>query len=240
MVFKTAKDAIRNPTYAGQVLVNIIINWGINFGFAWAASNDWGKNGNMYDLWNSYQMTQKNNNALPIPIDLALSVVFMGFFATILGTKGIQKEVEKGKCEPVDPRVLGTGLLRFTPVRIPGLCFRGLCTGLYFWALAALPTTLIFWAALGTSGGVAGLTYTVLKSIWCAAVSVGITSCTYFSALDARNFPDMEGVDQLIAEYNGFDANGVVGAGGQAHHLLGVQVGGPAEPPPLVGNVARA
>lgn len=249
MVFKTSKEGFQNPTFGGQIIVSMIINFGLNLGFAWGASNNWGDYHNNYDQWNHFHMTQSEGSAAAIPLDLAMSTFFMSFFSVVFGTRGVQQEVRKNKCDVLDPRVLQRGFWRWTPVRIPGLCFRAFVTALYFLLCAYGPSILIFWAALGNTGSVYGLTYTIVKALWCSIVSTFITTIVYFSALDARNFPDME-LDDLLAEVNGFadGENGTSGAAGSGGDFTSVTLGGGGaagrkqaeEAPPLVGNVARA
>jgi hypothetical protein len=145
----------------------------------------------------------------------------------------MQKEVHKKKSDVIDSSVTAGGAWRYTPVRIRNLCMRSLAMGLYFMTVAGLPTVLILWAALGSSGVWHGYNYTIFKGLWAAIIAVPVCFLVFFAAVDTRNFPELEFESLMLA--SGKSRRGVADWAGGNTPGGGVD----DEPIPLVGNVSH-
>lgn len=221
MAFKTVKEALTSKSFRGQLFMTILINFAINFGFGWGSYNGWGKRTDTSTwaqsavwAWN-YEL---NSN---LAMDLSLTSFFIGCFCMLLGTNGALKEVHEKKCDYLAVNAIPKThpLARFTPLKIQNLCLRSLAVGFYFWILTGVPTILVLWMAIG-SGTMPGLSYVILKGIFAAIVCQPVFVLVFLSAIDARNFPELE-----------FDALMKM-AGGSAG-----KDAADGETPPLVGNV---
>jgi len=111
---------------------------------------------------------------------------------SLLATKGTQDEVRKRACETLDPLVFDVEWFwRFTPVKIRSLGYRSLALGLYLTALIGFPSFLFVWMCLG-GATMSGYTYVFVKSFWAMCVSGIVYAFVFPSAIDKRNFPELE------------------------------------------------
>lgn len=223
MPYTSTMEAMRRSTYVPQTIMSMAINFGINFGFAWASYSSWGKLGHDYSNWPTiavFRMNPTTNSCLVL--DMSLTSFLIAYFCTLLGSNGAAKDVKDKKCDVVDSAVLSRGWWRFTPVRIHNLCLRSLAMGLYFWLIAGLPTLLLMGAAI-RGGEMSGLGYTVFKGIWAIIVAIPVYTIVYFAAIDKRNFPEIE-FESLVRM-----AGGKGGDGADT----------PSDAPPLVGNIGH-
>jgi hypothetical protein len=193
MVFKTALESYRSPTFIGQVILTMAINFGINFGLEWATLSKWGDRSNT-EAWPDLEMWVLNTDVNScLGMDVLLTSFLIAFFCTLLATGGTQKEVREKKCDVLDPEATAAGLWRYTPVRFRGLCARSCAMGFFFLALCGLPTVLLLWAAVGSSPGAwSGYAYTVFKGCWASAMSALVYALLFPAAIDKRNFPELE------------------------------------------------
>jgi hypothetical protein len=191
MVYKTVREAFRSKTFAGQMIMTAIINFGVNFGFEWASMSEWGarKNTAAWPALTMWTLDADINSC--IGMDLLITAFMIGFMCMLLATGGTQKEVREKKCEVLDPTATAKGFWSYTPVRHRNLCFRSLMSGIYLTVFFGVPTVLIVWAAVG-SGTMPGLDYTVFKGLWAAPVACAIYCCVFLAAIDKRNFPEIE------------------------------------------------
>jgi hypothetical protein len=217
MGYTNARDVFLKSTYIPQTILSCCINFGINFGLAWASYSNWGKRGHDYDTWPSISVWKWNYDVNScMALDLFMTAFLMGFFCTLLATGGAQKDVKDKKCEAIEPGVLERGLWRWTPVRFRNICIRSLAQGLFWVILAYVPTIIILSIAV-RGGAIGGLGFVCFKGIWAFFLAAPMYTVVYFAALDRRNFPEME-FDSLMRLTGNKDA---------------------ADMPPLVGQVGR-
>lgn len=125
-------------------------------------------------------------------LDMPLSTFFIGYLCSLAATNGTQDEVRKKACETLDPQVFEVEWLwRYTPVPIRSLCFRSFALGVYITVLIGFPSFLFTWMCLG-GGVMSGFTYTFIKGFWAMTVSGIVYSFVFPSAIDKRNFPELE------------------------------------------------
>jgi hypothetical protein len=218
MGYATTKEAVRKSTYIGQTVISMCINFGINFGIAWATYSNWGKRKHDYNTWPSVGVWTWNYDVNScIALDLFLTAFLMSFFCTLLATGGAQKDVKDKKCDVVEPALLQSGWWRWTPVRFRGLCFRSLMQGLFWVLVGWLPSIIVLSIAI-RGETIPGLAWVIIKGLWAFFFALPIYSIVYFAALDKRNFPELE-FEALMR---------LTGPPGIA-----------ADAPPLVGQVGR-
>jgi len=207
----THKDAMNTQTFIGNAIVGCIINFGINFGFGWAAVSKWGKlqQDNFEEMY-VWTLTPGTNSC--IALDMALTCLFMGWFTILFGSNGIVQDIKDGKTRPVDTEVTKHRFWQWTPVRVEGLCFRGLLLGLQVALVLGMPTVLLVFASVGY-GGFPGVGYAAFKGVWAFFAAFPIFCVMFFSASDSRNY--------VRAQYEALNDSGSVS-----------QV-------PLVGSVSR-
>lgn len=231
-LYMSAREAMGGFTYRVQLTFSIIFNFGINFLIEWWALSKgfkFNKN-NLEPLW-MWRMNPDVNSC--IGMDMYLTAFLLSFFTVVFASNGVVKDIEDGKCKPVDTSVTQRGWWQYTPVRVHGLCLRGLLTALQMSAVAGTLGMLLFWAGIG-SEEMPGLEYICLKSTFAAIAIIPVYSLVFFSAADSRNF---EGVafQALLAGSNG---EGVQREVSMNQALADDQsTGGKA--PPLVGSVSR-
>lgn len=189
-MFETAGAAYRSPTFAVQLFITMVINFGVNFGLEYATLSNWGKNPNRA-AWQGMAAWRMNANNSCLSMDMLITTFAIGFMCTLLATGGTQKEVREKKCDVLNPAATEGGWWVYTPVNIRNLCCRSLATGLYITALIGLPSFLIAWACVG-GGAMEGYTYTVFKGIWAMAISVVVYALVFPAAINKRNFPELE------------------------------------------------
>ena len=218
MGYTSTREVVLKSTFIPQTLLTMAINFGINFGLAWATYSNWGKRGHDYGTWPTIAVwTWSYEVGSCIAFDLVLTSTLMGFFCTLLATGGAQKDVKDKKVDVIDPALLDSGWWRWTPARVRGLCLRSLAQGLYWTALGYLPTIAILSIAI-RGGTMPGLAYVIFKGIWAFFLAGPMFSVVYFSALDKRHFPDLE-FEPFVR--------------------LATDKGGSDDAPPLVGQVGH-
>lgn len=215
-MFKTARAALTSRAFIGQATVSFIINFLINWGFAYGSYGQWGgeKNTAAWPVIYGVQWNAKQGSCLLL--DVPLTAFLLSFFCVLLATNGARKDVLERKCDTLDPAVTSAGLWLYTPVRFRGLLLRSAASGVYFTSLIGFPSFLLFWAAAG-GGGIPGFAYTLAKGFWAAALSLPVYVVVFMAAIDARNFPELE-LEALRARTGGGEID--------------------SSPIPLVGNVA--
>lgn len=197
-------------TFIANIIISVLINFGINFGFGWATVSKWGRlQQGHFEGMPVWVMNPEINSC--IILDMMLTCFFMGFFTVLLATDGIVRDIKDGKTRPVDTEVTKTWFWALTPVRVEGLCLRALLTALEMCVVVGLPTTLFVFA--GVQGGeFPGVGYAVFKGFFAFFAAVPIFLVMFFSASDSRNF--------IRAAYSALDDKG-------------------AKEIPLVGGVSR-
>ena len=140
-----------------------------------------------------------------LALDLFLTAFMIGWLCTLAATDGTQKEVREKKCDVLDPAALERGWLRLTPAPMRSLPARALATGLFAAVIAAAPTFLIMWAAVGR-GGMNGFAYTWFKGFWAAGVSAGVYALVFPAAIAKHNFPELEFQALMALSANSADA----------------------------------
>ena len=215
MVYLTAKEAYQSPTFAIQLIITMIINFCINFGYEWAAMSQWGKvpDRSAWPRISAFGMDAPLKSCLVL--DLLLSTFFIGGLCTLAATDGTQKEVREKKCDVLEHSAITGGWWAYTPVPIIGLGLRSLATGIYMTVLVGLPTFLIAWAAVGNHGSMNGYAYVWFKAVWATIISGVVYSMVFPAAISKRNFPELE-----------FEA------------LMALSAGVNDVGPPLIANVA--
>lgn len=191
MVYETAGAAYRSQTFAVQLVMTMIINFGINFGLEWATMSKWGGNPDR-SSWPALAMWRMNpviNSCLGM--DMLITTFAQGFFCMLLATGGTQKEVRDKKCDVLSPHAIQGGWWRFTPVPIRNLCLRSFAAGLELTLVAGIPTMFLVWAGVG-NGTMPGLSYTIFKGVWATATSALVYAWVFPAAIDKRNFPELE------------------------------------------------
>lgn len=218
MGYTSTKEVMKKSTYVGQLIISACINFGINFGIAWATFSNWGKRGHDYNTWPSVYVWKWNYDVNScIAFDLLLTAFFISFFCTLLGSGGAMKDVKDKKCDVIEPELLASRWWRLTPVRFRNLCLRSLAQGAFWIVLAWIPSMIILSIAV-RGEAVPGLAYVSFKGVWAFVVAIPVYTIVYFAALDKRNFPELE-FESLM-------------------RLTGAKDGA-ADAPPLVGNVGR-
>lgn len=215
-MFTTAVQALSSKAFIGQLIVTMLINFGVNFGFAWGTYSEWGGHTSRAS-WPVIYATQWNpelNSSLAM--DVPLTSFLLACLCTLLATNGAMKDVRDKKCDMLDSRVTATGWWLYTPVRVHNLLLRSLAAGVYFTILVGIPTFFLLWACTGNNG-MPGFAYVMFKGFWAMALSASVYVCVFMAAIDRRNFPELE-FESLQSK-----------AGGEID----------ATPIPLVGNVAR-
>jgi len=190
-MFPTAAAAYRSPTFAVQLAITMLINFGVNFGLEWAFMSQWGKQPNTA-LWPripALRFEAPLNSCLAL--DLLLTPFMIGWLCTLFATDGTQKEVREKKCDVLDPAAIEGGWWALTPVPIKGLQPRALATGLWAAALFGVPTFLIAWAAVG-AGAMDGYAYTCFKGCWAPVVSAAVYALVFPAAISKSCFPELE------------------------------------------------
>jgi hypothetical protein len=191
MVFRTVREAYRSPTFAGQLIINMCINFGLNFGIQWATFSKWGDRKNPA-AWPGLQMWVLNTDVNScLGMDMSITSFLIAFMCTLLATGGTMKEVRERKCDVLDPAATAGSPWRYTPVRFRGLCARSCAMGFFFLALVGFPSILVVWAAVG-SGSMPGIAYTAFKGVWAFFVAAGVYALLFPAAIDKRNFPELE------------------------------------------------
>jgi hypothetical protein len=192
MAITTWQGAYRTSTFWSQLVITMIINFGVNFGLEWATMSNWGGRSNTA-AWPSipvWKWSPDLNSC--IGLDINLTAFMVGAMCMLLATGGTQKEVREKKCDVLEPAATSSGFWLWTPVRYHrSLGVRSCATGAYFLALVGLPTTLLLWAIVG-NGEMNGYTYTVFKGVWAMAMSMSVYALVFVSAIDKRNFPELE------------------------------------------------
>jgi hypothetical protein len=204
-MYLTAEEAYRSPTFAVQLTMTMVINFGINFGYEWAAMGQWGKvtDRSAWPRISAFRMEAPLNSCLAL--DLLLTTFFIGALCTAAATDGTQKEVREKKCDVLEPSAISGGWWRYTPVGIRDLRLRSVATGIYITVLVGVPTFLIAWAAVG-SGSMNGYAYVWFKGVWATLVS-GVVYCFVFpAAISKNNFPELE-FEALMALASGVNGD---------------------------------
>lgn len=107
MPYRSFREVVRKSTYIPQLILTVAINFGINFGLGWAFYSNWGQHGHAYHTWPSvyvWEIAPEINSS--IALDFSLTILFMAFFCTLLGTGGAVKDVKEKKCDTMDPCVV--------------------------------------------------------------------------------------------------------------------------------------
>jgi hypothetical protein len=184
-LWTTHTEAINTPTFIANAIIGCLINFGINFGFGWAGASKWGKlqQGNFEDMY----VWIISGSGSCIALDMALTCLFMGWFTILFGSNGIVQDIKDGKTRPVDTELTKHRFWQWTPVRVEGLCFRGLLLGLQVALVLGLPTVLIIFMAVG-NGGFPGIGYASFKGVWAFFAAFPIFCVMFFSASDSRNY----------------------------------------------------
>lgn len=186
MAIRTAREAYRTPTFAIQMFITMLVNFGVNFGLEWATMSNWGARPNTVS-WPTLPVWRLNPDVNScLALDILLTSFMIGLMCMLLATGGTQKEVREKKCDVLEPGVIDGGLWRYTPVRYRGLGTRSCATGAYFLVIAGLPTLLLLWAIV-RDGEMAGYDYTVFKGVWAVFVAMGVYALVFVSAIDKRN-----------------------------------------------------
>jgi len=201
-MFLTARDAYKSTTFAVQLTITVLINFGINFGLEWAFMSQWGKvrDTAAWPRIPALRFEAPLNSCLAL--DLLLTPFMIGWLCTLAATDGTQKEVREKKCQVLDTAAIRGGWWRFTPVPIDGLGTRAFMTGLFAAAVLGLPTFLISWAVVGR-GAANGLAYTWFKGFWAAAVSACVYALVFPAAIAKHNFPELEFQALMALSANG-------------------------------------
>jgi hypothetical protein len=213
-MFRTVRDSYRSQTFIGQLILNMCINFGVNFGLQWATFSKWGDRKNPA-AWPGLTMWVLNTDVNScLGMDITITAFLMAFACTLLATGGTQKEVREKKCAVLDPRATSGGYWPYTPVRYRGLCARSCAMGFYFWLLAGVPTIFILWMSV-QDGAMNALAYTIFKGLWAFVVSGFVYALLFPAAIDKRNFPELEFEELMQLQATSWKD----------------------DPPPMVGNV---
>lgn len=198
--YTTVSAAYRSPTFAGQLIVTMLINFGVNFGIEWATMSEWGKKRDPA-AWPgiaAVRMDTAVNSCLIL--DMLLTTFSCGFLCTLLATGGTEKEVREKKCLMLEPTAIAGGWWRWTPTPIENLCFRSLVMGVYVTGIIGIPSFLFAWAGIG-NGYMNGYSYVVFKGIWGTFVSAVVYTLAFPAAINKNSFPDLE-FEELLALAN--------------------------------------
>jgi hypothetical protein len=146
-----------------------------------------------------------------LALDMMLTPLMIGLLCSLAATPGTQKEVKDRKCETLDPALFEVeAVWRYTPVFIRGLGLRSLALGVYTAVLLGLPSFLLVWAVVG-SGTMDGHAYTYFKAPWAMLVSAFVYTLVFPTAIDKRNFPEIEFMDFASAHTDTEEAPPLVG-----------------------------
>ena len=182
----THLEAMRTGTYIANLAVCRIINFGINFGFAWGSAGKYGRlqpeNFEGMPVW--YLNPEINSCVI---LDLMTTCFLMAFFTVLLGSNGIVQDIKDGKTRPVDTEVTKTWWWAWTPVRVEGICLRALLTAVQCCAVIGLPMTLLIFAGV-QEGMVPGMVYVGFKGVFAFFTAFPIFNIMFFSASDSRNY----------------------------------------------------
>lgn len=193
MVFNTVEEAYHSQTFAIQLTMTMMMNFGINFGLEWAAMSQWGKvqDRGAWPRISAFGMEPPLKSCLFL--DLLLSTFFIGWLCTLFATDGTQKEVREKKCDMLVHSAITEGWWKWTPVPIENVSLRALATGLYVTALVGLPTFLLAWIGIACgNNSMNGFAYVWFKGIWATCVSGLVYSFVFPAAISKRNFPELE------------------------------------------------
>jgi hypothetical protein len=221
MPYQNVREVLKKSTFFAQLALTIAINFGINFGLAWATYSNWGAKGHNYNDWPAVGVWKLNPEVNScIAMDMMITSVFIAFFCTLLGTNGAIKDVKDKKCDVMASSVTATGWWRYTPVGYHNLCARSAASACYFTLLMGIPSLLVVWMAV-QGGEMSGIAYTTFKGIWVCFYAIPVYIIVYFAAIDVRNFPEIE--------FEGLMRAGGLSPGGQEKDA----------PPPLVANIGH-
>lgn len=222
-MYHSVKEVFASKSYIISIIFNICVSFGINFGIEYAVLTNWGKrhdrdtpcdpdashsvNDNRWDCvrlgvweWNSYA-----NSC--IAMDWIITCLFLSFFTSSLGTGGAVKEVKQGKCETVDDAALNVGLLKYTPVRVDGLCKRSLLMSALTIGTFGVGIVAILSIALpnGHTWGV--WQYCTFKGVVCGFMVVPVYTIVHLAAIKQSYHERLEreenfkkGIRELDAE----------------------------------------
>ena len=208
MVYQQPREAMRTITFRAQIIWTMLINFGINFGFEWAAVSKWGKYKHHSEFPEIYVWRWNPTLNSNMFLDLSLTAFLLASLCMLLATGGVQKDIKEGKCHPVSANMTVGGIWRFTPVRIRNIFLRSLAMGIWAWALFGLPTLGLL-AVILRGGAMSGVGYSAFKGVWAFAVACPVFFVVFFSAADERNFPSLE-FDRLMQERGREEAPPVV------------------------------
>lgn len=212
MLYYHTSDVLKSTVFRVQLVIAIIINFGVNFGFEWATLNNYGASSTLEPMY-FWKMNKVNTS---IVADVLLTTFLVGFLSVTLATWGIkvcglcflgyvpsscessvfaQDEVRKKfNTHPIHKSVLERGIWwYYWPVRVQGVCKRGFAIGFYFDVLLGLPYLCLLAAVLGwDSTPIAGEAYCALKASYVAVCTIFIFPGMYFSAISSDKFESPE------------------------------------------------
>lgn len=190
--FKTVKAALSTPTFVVQSLITVIINVAANLGLPYGTYSNWGarRNPDQFPALGVWSWNYEVGSCLGM--DILLTHFLLGTLCTWASTGGAQKDVRERKCKALEPAALAQRPWVYTPVNVRSVFWRGLAMGFYVTALLGVPVLLLVWAAVG-NGTWSGYSYVITKGIYAGVfLAFGVYVLVYLSAIDRRNFHELE------------------------------------------------
>ncbi|KAA0154434.1 hypothetical protein FNF31_06315 [Cafeteria roenbergensis] len=212
-VMPTLWDATKTLTFRVNIVISMIVNFGVNFGFEWASLSQWGTI-KPEDFSRLYVIKWNSTVNSCILMDMLLTCFLIGSLTVLFGANGIVQDIKKGTMPPLSSTVADSCFFRrLTPVRIMHVGLRALAIGIWWTVVVGLPTVGIIAAVLG-GGSMDGVGYAWFKGVFATILCIPIFIFMFVGCTDERLHRGLA-FARLVEGATAADA------------------------PPMVGNVAR-
>jgi len=187
-------EALRSKYFFVNLVISIVINWGLNTGIAYGVlnSNDY------VGLWSS----PSSPNAAPtaMALDLAITGFLIVLLSSLVVTSVVKNAVGKAEVIPIPDEALSRGWLRFTPCRVENSWARGTLLALLYMVLFLVPTLVVL-SLLCSSGslslplnssqcGMAVSPYYWFKGLWAGAQAAVAYPLILLGAVNKARIPE--------------------------------------------------
>lgn len=183
-VMHSLGEASTTLTFRVNLIITMVINFAVNFGFEWASLSQWGKI-KAEDFSDLYMIKWNYTVNSCILMDMLLTAFLISSLTTLFGTNGIVQDIKKDKMLPLDTAVTDTWLWKLTPVRVMHLGVRSLLMGVWWTVIVGLPTLGIL-AAVLQGGGMDGVGYAWFKGVWATVVAAPVFVFMFVGCSDSR------------------------------------------------------
>ena len=201
-------------TFRVNLVVTMLINFGVNFGLEWATVSNWGRV-HKQDFLPMYvtrwSHIQKGGSSTCMALDIPLTSLFLGFFLMLFAASAIEKDIKEHKAQPIESEVYDHWLLKYgTPTLITNVWLRSLVTGIWATIFMGLPTLGLLAAILGNTGSMSAVGYCLFKAFWALLIAIPIFLVAFLNASHKKNYPAQD-FEAVMKERANEDAIPVVG-----------------------------